>query len=79
MEIKLDELLPISGDSYSYSGSLTTPPCTEAVRWLVVVEPAQLSERHLLAFSSKLNGINRPVQARNGRVVRRTTIRNETD
>ncbi len=49
-EIELDgsvnaqDVLPQSKSYYNYSGSLTTPPCSEGVRWFVLKEPVFVSQ-----------------------------------
>lgn len=65
-------LLPASHDHYSFSGSLTTPPCSEGVRWLVIKQPAAASKAQIERFTQTL-GIenNRPVQPTNARAVLR--------
>ena len=63
-------LLPKGRSYYSFTGSLTTPPCTEGVRWLVIEEPATVSRQQVEAFEKVLeHHNNRPVQAVNGRPV----------
>jgi carbonic anhydrase len=63
------DLLPARQDYYAYVGSLTTPPCTEGVRWQVLKQPVELSKEQLAAFR-KLYPMNaRPVQPLNGRKV----------
>ncbi len=52
---------------YYYEGSLTTPPCTEGVRWFIRKTPAELSKEQIAAFTAVYEGNNRPVQPRNGR------------
>lgn len=65
-------ILPASHDYYRYNGSLTTPPCTEGVRWIVMKEPMTVSKEQLHAFTSTLGfANNRPVQAVNARPVLR--------
>ena len=55
---------------FRYSGSLTTPPCTEGVRWLVMQSRPGLSKRQLLAFQKALKHPNsRKVQPLNARIV----------
>ena len=62
-------LLPGQRGYYAYTGSLTTPPCSEGVRWNVLKEPVTLSAAQLNAFQ-KLYPMNaRPVQELNGRIV----------
>ncbi len=63
-------LLPASLSYYRYSGSLTTPPCSEGVRWLVLRTPLQASKEQIQAFERIMgHATNRPVQPLNGRVV----------
>ena len=61
--------LPQNLDAYHYKGSLTTPPCSENVDWLVLRNKISLSADQLKAFSSRLNHNNRPVQALNDRKI----------
>ena len=60
--VDIDDLLPSSRRAYRYRGSLTTPPCSEGVSWLVAVEPIELSSDQISAFTSIVNPNNRPVQ-----------------
>jgi len=63
-------LLPVKRDYYRYSGSLTTPPCTEGVRWLVLKTPVSASKEQVATFSKVMHHPNnRPVQPVNGRTV----------
>ena len=68
-EIDIAALLPASRDSFEYQGSLTTPPCSEGVKWLISVEHIELSTGQLLEFARRLGTNNRPVQGLNGRHV----------
>ena len=54
------------------TGSLTTPPCTEGVTWLVLKSPSQISKDQVAAFAKKYPHNARPVQPLNGRVVQAT-------
>lgn len=55
---------------FRYSGSLTTPPCTEGVRWFVMQSRPGLSKRQLLGFQKALKTPNnRRVQPLNARIV----------
>lgn len=58
---------------FSYGGSLTTPPCTENVRWVILEQPVTLSRGQLATFGTYYTGNNRPLQALNGRVIRHYT------
>lgn len=68
--ISASDLLPGSKDYFYYQGSLTTPPCSEGVRWLVMKEPIAMSTDQIAALEKAIGfDNNRPVQALNGRVV----------
>jgi carbonic anhydrase len=62
-------LLPPRRSTFRYDGSLTTPPCTEGVRWIVLREPASLSWAQLDTFAAVHPHNARPLQPRNGRQV----------
>jgi carbonic anhydrase len=62
-------LLPAGRGYYRYSGSFTTPPCTEDVLWIVLRSPVELSPAQIQKFRAILDGNNRPVQPLNGRKV----------
>lgn len=67
---QLNDLLPANRRYYRFSGSLTTPPCTEGVRWLVFQQPQQASQEQIQQFRKIMGGANnRPLQALNGRIV----------
>ena len=64
-----NRLLPTLRGYYRYAGSLTTPPCSEVVNWLVLREPIQVAQADIDAFA-KLYPMNaRPVQKDNRRFV----------
>lgn len=67
--VNIEDLLPESHATYRYAGSLTTPPCSEGVRWFVVVEPIELSADQISAFTAIFSNNNRPVQPLYGRTV----------
>ncbi len=60
-------LLPKELDFWSYEGSLTTPPCTEGVRFFILRTPVNISKEQVNAFPFKLNA--RPVQPQNNREI----------
>jgi carbonic anhydrase len=73
VEVDPLEVLPelaLRGSYYTYSGSLTTPPCTEGVRWFVLKEPITVTQATVDAYHSIIamfpgytsNINNRPVQ-----------------
>jgi carbonic anhydrase len=55
---------------YTYSGSLTTPPCSETVTWLLLKKQSELSASQFQEFRKVLGNDFRPLQAKNSRVVR---------
>ncbi|WP_053005063.1 carbonic anhydrase [Kocuria sp. SM24M-10] len=67
--LTLTSLLPESLDHYVYGGSLTTPPCSEDVRWLLLQSPIELGAAQIAALRSAHAGNNRPVQPLNDRQV----------
>lgn len=68
--ININELLPEDKNYWHYSGSLTTPPCSESVSWFVMKSPLTLSQEQLSRFRAAIQyNNNRPVQPLNGREV----------
>lgn len=65
--INAKALLPKQHGYYHYRGSLTTPPCTEGVRWFVFKEAKTLSQAQLDQFKKHIKPNNRPRQAKNYR------------
>lgn len=68
--IDLNKLLPASRNYYTYMGSLTTPPCTEGVLWLVIQQPVQISQDQLNIFSRLYRNNARPTQPIAGRLIK---------
>ena len=66
------DFLPRSREYFAYSGSFTTPPCTEQVRWIVMKQPVGAPRKYIERFSTILKANNRPVQKLNDRVVERS-------
>lgn len=63
------DLLPAQRSHYEYEGSLSSPPCTENVRWLVFNNPVHASENQVSAFQHLYRANARPTQPLNGRNV----------
>lgn len=61
------DLLPQERSYYRYNGSLTTPPCTEGVKWFMLTQPVTLSASQIAAYERLYNNNYRPVQPLNGR------------
>ena len=68
--LDLNELLPKDQRYYQFFGSLTTPPCTEDVLWLILKQTATASKEQIKLFSQLFPNNARPMQAINGRPVR---------
>ena len=69
-QMGLNALLPSDKAYWRFSGSLTTPPCSEGVTWIVLKHPMTLSEAQLKKFTQTMHhNNNRPVQPLNGRVI----------
>jgi carbonic anhydrase len=66
-EINLSALLPQDKTAYHYNGSLTTPPCSEGVKWTVFAEPISVSQEQIDLFASVFPDNHRPVQPWNDR------------
>jgi carbonic anhydrase len=69
-QIDLAELLPSDRRYYTYMGSLTTPPCSEGVLWMVMKTPVQISPEQLSIFARLYPMNARPVQALRGRIIK---------
>ena len=69
--IDLMSLLPKDTDSFQYNGSLTTPPCSEGVKWVVLEEPIEMSKEQIDKFRNIFSKNNRPVQPLNEREVKK--------
>ena len=74
VQVNVDDLLPHSTKSYRYDGSLTTPPCSEGVKWIVMESPIQLSAQQIRTFKALIKGNNRPVQPLHHRVTVSDTV-----
>ncbi len=72
-EIDAGKFMPRGASAYRYEGSLTTPPCSETVRWTVMAEPQTASASQLAAFSTLFPWNARPVQPLNRRYVLKTS------
>lgn len=73
-ELKLSKianaLLPIDKHYYRFNGSLTTPPCTEGVRWFVFKDTLTISKEQVAKFMKIMHGVNnRPIQPLDARII----------
>lgn len=67
--VDIQALLPSNQTTFFYNGSLTTPPCTEDVKWMVYEEPIEMSKEQIQAFQEIFPDNQRPVQSLNDREV----------
>lgn len=57
---------------YTYEGSLTTPPCSPIATWIVLKDPAQMSQEQFESFRRIMGNNFRPLQMLTGRTIRQT-------
>ena len=68
--LDVNEILPERRDYFTYMGSLTEPPCTENVLWIVMKQPMTASPQQMALFSRLYPFNARPVQPGNGRMLK---------
>ena len=68
--IDLAQLLPDDKRYYTYMGSLTTPPCSEGVLWMVMKQPVPISVEQVAIFSRLYPMNARPIQQADGRLIK---------
>ncbi len=67
-DVDLSKLAPTDPKAYRYNGSLTTPPCTEGITWIVFPTPLMLGADQVQALlATAVQPSNRPLQPLNGR------------
>ncbi|MFD2924789.1 carbonic anhydrase [Halobacillus naozhouensis] len=68
--VDLASLLPRqSSTTFHYSGSLTTPPCSEDVKWIIFEDTIEISKEQIDVFKQIFPSNNRPIQLLNEREV----------
>jgi carbonic anhydrase len=68
--INLNELLPAERSYFTYMGSLTTPPCSEGVLWMVMKQPVTISADQIGIFARLYPMNARPIQSAAGRLIK---------
>jgi carbonic anhydrase len=69
LDLDIDEIGPLPKRFFRYTGSLTTPPCSEGVRWVVMAEKRQISADQMATIVAHLHNNNRPVQPLGDRTI----------
>lgn len=64
-------LLPEERTAWRYRGSLTTPPCTQGVSWVVMTEPVEVSAQQIATYGAVFPDSYRPTQPLNRRALTR--------
>jgi carbonic anhydrase len=69
IKVRPADILPVERGYFKFIGSLTTPPCSEGVRWQVLKQPVEVSKAQIAAFRGLYPMNARPVQPLNGRKI----------
>ena len=69
ISVDLASILPKDHRAFVYTGSLTTPPCTEGVQWVVLEHPIEMSREQIDSFAKIFHDNHRPLQKVNGREI----------
>jgi carbonic anhydrase len=70
--LDLNGLLPHDRRYYTYMGSLTTPPCSEGVLWMVMAQPVGIAPDQVAVFSRLYPMNARPIQQAAGRLIKQS-------
>ena len=70
--LDLNQLLPEDRRYFTYMGSLTTPPCSEGVLWMVMAQPVTISAEQLAIFARLYPMNARPTQSVSGRLIKQS-------
>ncbi len=68
--LDMNALLPAERNYFTYMGSLTTPPCSEGVLWMVMKQPVQISPEQIGIFARLYPMNARPIQSASGRIIK---------
>lgn len=68
--LNVNELLPPERRYFTYMGSLTTPPCSEGVLWMVMKQPVPISAEQIGIFARLYPMNARPIQSASGRLIK---------
>jgi carbonic anhydrase len=67
ISLDINEILPVDRRYFTYMGSLTTPPCSEGVHWVVMRQPVTMTAEQIELFARIYPMNARPVQQASGR------------
>jgi carbonic anhydrase len=68
--LDLNAMLPAERSYFTYMGSLTTPPCSEGVLWMVLKNPVPISTEQIGIFARLYPMNARPIQSASGRLIK---------
>ena len=68
-QIDINQLLPVKKDYYTFEGSLTTPPCTEGVKWIILKQHQPIAAKQLIQYQKLYPRNARPLQPLDDREV----------
>ncbi len=71
-DLDMNQLLPADRRYFTYMGSLTTPPCSEGVLWLVLQQPVPITQEQIGVFTRLYPMNARPVQQASGRLIKQS-------
>ena len=69
LTLNIQGLLPATTHHFSYHGSLTTPPCSQGVQWIVLKTPIEISKEQANHFITTIGPNTRPLQPLQGREI----------
>ena len=70
ISINIADIIPQNTNYYTYTGSLTTPPCTQGVQWIIFKEPMNISTQQVNIFEKIFpHGNARPLQLLHNRII----------
>ena len=70
--LDMNHLLPADRRYFTYMGSLTTPPCSEGVLWMVMQQPVPIATDQINVFSRLYPMNARPIQSAAGRLIKQS-------
>ena len=70
--LDMTNLLPADRRYFTYMGSLTTPPCSEGVLWMVMQQPVPIAVDQVNVFSRLYPMNARPIQQASGRLIKQS-------